>query len=270
MFANKLEKEPHKCSIEESLLKRIANDDLSAFWELWLQHKDYLYYQCLRWLGNHVEAQEVLSCAMLRAWEKLPQYVLSITNVRAWLTRLTHNLCIDFYRGQQKAPYSTDNLEAINGVDRCSAISDGDTPEDSLMRHELSVVLAQLISDLPPHLQTPVVLRFCKHQSYETVADALSISEVAVRKRIQKARFLLRQKLDSYLSGDTYFEFSSEERKGITPMLEEFDLQSLQENASTKSSFKLEIDSTLYQLSSLKLEATSTHYRPLSCSMVWC
>lgn len=81
---------------EDYLLKLISQGDHNAFWELWLFHQDYLYRRCLRWMdGNHTEAENLLSQASLKAWQKLPDYADKITNVKAWLTTLIHNLCID-------------------------------------------------------------------------------------------------------------------------------------------------------------------------------
>ncbi len=78
------------------LLKRLSLGDDNAFWQLWQQHQKYLYHRCLSWMGgNPIEAEEALSLAMLKARDKLPNSANKITNFRAWLTRLTHNLCVD-------------------------------------------------------------------------------------------------------------------------------------------------------------------------------
>lgn len=269
MFANNLEKKSCLMPVEEDLLARIADDDLSAFWEIWLQHKDYLYYHCLKWLGNQIDAQEVLSCAMLRAWEKLPLYVSLITNVRAWLTRLTYNLCIDFHRNRKKTLHSTDNLESIHVSDSYSGVSTSETPEDAMMRHELSTVLAQLISNLPSHLQSPIVLRFCEHKPYAEIAGMINISEVTVRKRIQKARVLLRHKLNQYLSGSECFVLAAGEGNNIPLMMETYRHKTAEHEMQREPSFKSESDDILYQLSTVKLETISGRYFPLSCSAGW-
>lgn len=84
---------------EQSVLKSISQGNHDAFWELWLLHQDYLYHRCLSWMkGNHLEAQDVLSQASLKAYEKLPNHAAKITNIKAWLITFTYNLCIDAYR----------------------------------------------------------------------------------------------------------------------------------------------------------------------------
>ncbi len=92
---------------EKFLLKSISQGNDDAFWELWLLHQDYLYYRCLSWMnGNHTEAENVLSQASLKAYEKLPHYASKIINIKAWLITLTYNLCIDAYRKKNSTYYS--------------------------------------------------------------------------------------------------------------------------------------------------------------------
>lgn len=47
--------------------------------------------------GNRTEAEDALSRAKLKAWEKMQKLAQKIVNLKAWLTRLTHNFCIDIH-----------------------------------------------------------------------------------------------------------------------------------------------------------------------------
>lgn len=190
---------------EQLLLERISYGDKFAFWQLWNRHKDYLYYQCLKKMGNNIDdAQEALSYSMLRAWEKLPKYALQIKNVRAWLTRLSGNLCIDLHRSNRKTLNVPEEIDFICSTDRVG-ISRVATPEANLLHNELSFVLVELIDKLPNQLKAPFILRFCEQLSYSDISQQLNISEVAIRKRIQSARVLLRRKLSQYFAGSSHF-----------------------------------------------------------------
>lgn len=78
---------------------RSGSDDFCAtFWQLWEQYRDYLYRCCIEWMGgNPTDAEDALSRAMLKAWEKVQNYAGEITNFKSWLTSLTHNLCVAFW-----------------------------------------------------------------------------------------------------------------------------------------------------------------------------
>lgn len=55
---------------------RSGSDDFSAtFWQFWQQYQDDLYRCCLKWMsGNPTDAEDALSRAMLKAWEKVQKY----------------------------------------------------------------------------------------------------------------------------------------------------------------------------------------------------
>src|SRR5436305_13850172 len=55
------------------LLRSFGDGDIDAFWRLWDLHHRHLYHLCLWQMGGvHDDAEEAISRAMLRAFEKLP------------------------------------------------------------------------------------------------------------------------------------------------------------------------------------------------------
>ena len=67
------------------------------------------------------------------------------------------------------------------------------TPEEVAEVGESMRSLTQKLEALPDILREPVILRFFKGHSYAEIADQLSITKCAARKRIQLARERLRQ-----------------------------------------------------------------------------
>ena len=52
---------------EHQLLQRLASGEINAFWQIFQQHRDYLFGCCLKWMnGNSTEAEEILSQAMVK------------------------------------------------------------------------------------------------------------------------------------------------------------------------------------------------------------
>lgn len=174
----------------------------SAFWQLWQLNQDYLYRCCLRWMGgNHTDAEDVLSRAMLKAWEKVRECTGVITNFRAWLTRLTHNLCIDIHRERNRGAKKVESLEAMTVGENFSLVSMFETPDAGLMRKELRAFICHAIDDLQPRLREPFLLHFVQKKSYQDIAQNLRLSISNVYKRIQQARDILQKHLRRYLSG---------------------------------------------------------------------
>lgn len=70
----------------------------AIFWSQWQEHRDYLYRCCLKYLGNSTDAQDALSEAMLKAWDKIRTTAQPIQNIKAWLVKLTYHHYIDIRR----------------------------------------------------------------------------------------------------------------------------------------------------------------------------
>ncbi len=181
----------------------VCSEDIdSAFWQFWQQHQDYLYRCCLKWMGgNPNEAEDALSRAMLKAWDKFPDYAEKITSLKAWLTRLTHNLCVDIHRERRRRAMEIESIEEIAMRGDEAALSSFDSPELAILRHELGRYIRRAINALSSRLRTPFILRYYHQISYQDIAQQLALSLDNVYKRIQQAREILQKRLRRYLPG---------------------------------------------------------------------
>ena len=196
------------------LLKCVARGDSAAFWKLWEGYQQYLYYVCLRQMGGiHEDAEDALSRSMLKAWGELPNYAREIHNLKAWLTKLTYNLCVDIHRERKRCLRGAENIEEITSQAPV-AWRMIESPEDALLNREMSSYIRRAVDDLPLRLREPFMLRFFQGTAYRDIAQQLSLSADNVRKRIQQARAILQEKLNHYLTGlyDTVREQSSAQR----------------------------------------------------------
>lgn len=187
---------------EQLLLSKLAEGDRGAFWEIWNMHRDYLYGRCRVWMGgNYSDAEEAISLAALKAWNKLPDHASKITNLKSWLNRLTHNLCIDLHRQQKRKALGVDNIEekqySIQAMENVRV----NDPEDALLKKECKIYLRYFIEMLPSRLQHPLILRYYQEMSCAEIGETLFITQNNVSKRLQEARAVLRDLLYQYFSG---------------------------------------------------------------------
>lgn len=181
---------------EGRALKEIASGDPTAFWSIWDSHRTHLYKLCLRHMkGVPEDAEDLLSTIMLRALDRLPAYASRITCVRAWLTRLAQNLCLDVHRGRRRTTNKLRRFE--EGVESGGLVAASTSPEQILFYREIVNHLIRMIDNLPERLREPFILRFWHDMSYVEIAAHLDLSEPNVRKRIQQARDQLGQGLAS-------------------------------------------------------------------------
>ena len=184
------------------LLCRVADGSTVAFWMLWDLHKGNLYHLCLWQMGGvREDAEDALSRAMLKALEKLPNNACRIENFKAWLRRLTLNLCVDMHRERSRQVRRLESIEnSLSGVsDRL--VADTDSPEKGLVNREVFAYVCSAVDSLPPRLREPFVLRFFQEMDYREIAECLILSTDNVRKRIQQARDILREKRNRFLQG---------------------------------------------------------------------
>ena len=185
---------------EQRLLKRLAQGDRQVFWQLWKSYQNYLYHRCLAWMeGDRDDAQEVMSLASLKAWEKLPHHALNITNLKGWLNRFTHNLCMDIHRQRQRHAIGVDNIEDVPLNNQ--EIASSDYPESELLQQEQKIYLRHCIDSLSSRLREPLILSYYQSMSHTDIAQQLSISTDNVAKRLQQAKQILKQRLCQYFRG---------------------------------------------------------------------
>ena len=180
---------------------RSGSDDFSAtFWQLWEQYQDDLYRCCLKWMGgNSTDAEDALSRAMLKAWEKVQNYAGEIANFKAWLVRLTHNLCVDIYRERSRGANRVENIDTI--PEELGLVSFDETPESAMETDEKTMVIRHAIDNLPTRLRETFILHFYEELSYSEIAQQQDISYQNVCKRISQARAILREELRGYFIG---------------------------------------------------------------------
>ncbi|NEO96274.1 MAG: RNA polymerase sigma factor [Moorea sp. SIO3G5] len=212
---------------EINLLKRISQGDRTAFWQLWLLNQDYLYGRCVSWMGGDpTNAEEALSLARIKAWEKLPHHAQKITNPKAWLTKITHNLCVDLNRKRHKGAIGMESIEEIAVAEHQTLASSEYSPESAILRRELKMFICREIKALSPQLREPFMLRFYQDIPYPDIAKKLAISVDNVYKRIQQARAILQKQLKRYLSG----------MDDSTPLLKELGEDDIFDNFKNKKS----------------------------------
>ena len=187
-------------SVVASRLWDCAEDVETAFWQYWQQYRDSLYRCCIKWMGgNPTEAEDALSRAMLKAWEKVQMYKKGeIVNFKAWLTRVTHNFCVDIHRERNRSVHIVENIEVYASSEEQGLVSFEDKPESALETDEKRIVIGRAIANLSTRLRETFILHFYQELSYQEIAQQQEISYQNVCKRISQARAILREELRGY------------------------------------------------------------------------
>ncbi len=114
----------------------------------------------------------------------------AITNERAYLYRMAHNLAIDHVRLQRSRP-AQDLAE-----DDLSAIADqAPSPEQAVTGKQELGKVREFLSTMPPRTREIFVLQRVHGMTYRAIAEQLGISESSVQKHMAKGVKHLMQHL---------------------------------------------------------------------------
>ena len=137
---------------------------------------DMLYRTAYLLLGNPHDVQDALQETLLRYLEKAPAFVSS-DHEKAWLLRVVSNCCKDYLRFRRR--HSCLDLESIR---------------ECLPAQE-NTHLQELYA-LPAKWKTVLLLHYFEGYSVKEIGEILGLSESAVKKRLQRAREVLRLEME--------------------------------------------------------------------------
>ncbi|WP_099084495.1 RNA polymerase sigma factor, partial [Nostoc linckia] len=206
--------------------KDITPDIGSIFWLQWQQYRDDLYRCCVKWMGgNPIDAEDALSRAMLKAWEKAQKFAGEITNFKAWLVTLTHNLCVDIHRERSRGANRVEDIKGYASDEEQELVAVENMPLCAMEIDERKMVIRRAINNLPTRLRETFILHFYQEFSYPEIAQQEDISYQNVCKRISQARKILQEDLRGYFIGDE----ETDRDKSVTPTAIKLEIGELSE-----------------------------------------
>lgn len=112
----------------------------------------------------------------------------------AWITRIAHNLIIDFYR-QERAENlqscDSEDYDLLNDKELCD-----ETIEDGMIREQIHSDIRKMIKALPKSQQDVLLLRYYKDMSFKEIADLTNVSINTALGRMRYAILNLRKMME--------------------------------------------------------------------------
>ena len=187
---------------DAQLLEQIRADEPGAFEAFVDRFGDKIFSFGLRMCGEREDARDVFQETMLQAYRKLKD-LEHPQALKSWLYRVASNSCLMKRRKGKFAPNRELSLEELmpkGGNGPAVEIPDpGQLPDDEVMQGQMRDLLHESIGDLSAPYRIVLVMRDLQHLSTREVADALELSETAVKMRLHRARLMVRQALEERL-----------------------------------------------------------------------
>jgi len=173
---------------EQKLLERARKLDGQALAEIYDLYAGPMYGYLYRLLGDAATAEDLTGELFLRLLEALRRGKGPEDRLKGWLYRGAHNLAMDTFRRQKKAPAValTEELVAEEG-------QPSDTAENKQDEQHLRASIQRLTTDQ----QQVIMLRFAEDLSVTDVARLMDKSEGAIKTMQHRAIGRLRKFLEA-------------------------------------------------------------------------
>ena len=178
------------------LVARACAGDELAFERIMLATEQRVVSIAWRMLGNREDAYDAAQDVYLRVFKYLSRFRAG-EDFRAWLYRITINVCHDFAR-KNRAAGVTQLSEIDSGRDKpvVEPTHPGTDPESLALQEQQLTQIRYALQTLPPKERAALVLRDLEGFSTEEVAHALGSRPVTVRSQVSTARAKIKTYCD--------------------------------------------------------------------------
>lgn len=155
----------------------ISNEEFKIKYSMYAQELMNISYGYTK---NLEEAKDIIQNAFIKLINRAKGFK-SLSHEKYWLIRVTINECKDLLR--KKAKYTNIDDNSIDSLINF---------EDDKKLH----IIAELVKKLPDKYKSVIILFYYDNQSIDTISKAIGISESAVKKRLERARNILKNEME--------------------------------------------------------------------------
>jgi RNA polymerase sigma-70 factor (ECF subfamily) len=173
------------------------------------RYEKQLFNVIYQWIGDYDEAADLTQDTFFSAY-KARQSFRGDARVYTWLYRIAHNHCKNrFKQRDRQRQIEGPSLDA--GVGAAGDLSDqaiADTrdivdwslsPSKMLESRELRAAIDRAVNALASEYRVVLVLREFEDLSYNDIAEVTGLTLEAVKTRLNRARAMVRQRVEPYL-----------------------------------------------------------------------
>jgi len=139
------------------------------------QHAPAVWGVCLAHTRNIHDSEDLMQDVFIKAFTKL-HTLKDPGRVRGWLLQIARRTCLDFHRGRASERQAVQNM-----------------PTERPVMDKRVLRIYKAISQLPDTYREPIVLFYLDGRNCRGIAQALGLSETAVRSRLSRARWQLHE-----------------------------------------------------------------------------
>lgn len=160
---------------DEQLVRAYAQGNNEAFDALLKRHQEKTFNNILRVVKNEDIANDIFQETFVKAILTIKQGRYTETGkFPAWISRIAHNLVIDYYRQEKSENVQSTDLEEIDVLNK-KELCEG-TIEDRIISDQIKEDVKMLITHLPDLQREVLTMRYYKNLSFKEIAEKTGVS----------------------------------------------------------------------------------------------
>lgn len=181
---------------DRQLIEAYIRGNEECFQELLKRYKSRVYGKISIYIKDRAAAEDIFQDTFLKAIHALKEGQYNEEGkFSAWIMRIAHNLCIDYFRNKKKMPMTRGN----DDYDPFDYISSGDkTTEQQAIHKQVLADTKKLLAQLPDEQREIVMMRLYYDMSFKEISDSLDISINTALGRMRYALINMRKLIEKH------------------------------------------------------------------------
>lgn len=177
---------------DEQLVAAYAKGDNQSFDILLRRHQERVFNYVLSIVRDPDTANDIFQETFIKAITTIKQgRYMESGKFAAWITRIAHNLIIDYYRQERSGNMTSADDETANVLNR-KEFSD-ENIEDILVDEQIRADVRRIVAILPDNQREVLEMRYYRDMSFKEIAEATQVSINTALGRMRYAILNLRR-----------------------------------------------------------------------------
>lgn len=192
---------------DSNVIEIVCAGNVAAFEVLIRRANPYLYKIGRAYGYNHEDVEDLMQDTFINAYTGLSAFAGRST-FKTWIIKIMLNNC---NRKRQKFSYKNEIVaeKTINEKSKPMFSGHSTAPSDKLIiQKELNYFIEDAIAQMPENYRVVFSLREINGLSIAETAEVLEITETNVKVRLNRAKEMLREKMEKIYSSEDLFEFN--------------------------------------------------------------
>ena len=170
------------------------------------RNNPYLYKLGMSYGYKHEDVEDLMQETFIAAYLNLEKFE-SRSTFKTWITRIMLNQC---YQKAQKLSFKFEKANDILN-EKITPMFESNQSTDtyrSVLNNELSNIIGNALTSIPLEYRMVFSLRELNGMSTAETAEVLDISETNVKVRLNRAKHMLREKVEQMYTPEDIFDFN--------------------------------------------------------------